>query len=162
MIVGKWVNKKELGNCKKAKIISETLPQPSQFLNKDGSHKDGSPKTQDVCRVQFEGKGEAVNVGLNAATINGLVDAFGEDSIKWQGHTLAVETEKVRIAGKSEIALYLIPAGYKKTDDDNGYANIVKADTPTPPKGNAADELGDDYQIPGDEDADVNVKDIPF
>ena len=55
MIVGKWVNKKELGNCKKAKIISETLPQPSHFLNKDGS-----PKTQDVCRVQFEGKDQRI------------------------------------------------------------------------------------------------------
>ena len=92
-----------------------------------------------------------------------MVDAFGEDSIKWQGHALAVEIEKVRVAGKSEIALYLIPSGYKKIDDTNGYAMIVKSDTPPGINvADGADELDDDYQFPGDEDVDVDVRDIPF
>ena len=118
---GKWVKAQELVNVKKAKIVSETTPQPSQFLNKDGSI-----KNQDVCRVQFEGMSEPLNVSLNRATINGLVDAFGEDSRDWQGKYLSVETEKVRVAGKSVTALYLIPEGYEKVDDDNGYAMIIK------------------------------------
>src|SRR3990167_516599 len=99
-VFGKWVKAGELANIKKAKIVSETTPQPSQFMNKDGS-----VKNQDVCRVQFEGMPEAVNVSLNRATINGLVDAFGEDSKDWQGHTLAVETEKMRVAGKAVVVL---------------------------------------------------------
>lgn len=118
---GKWAKASELGNVSRAKIVSETNPEPSQFLNKDGS-----TKTQDVCRVQFDGVDEVLKVSLNRATINGLVDAYGEDSKAWQAHYLAVETEKVRVAGKAVTALYLIPEGYEKVDDENGYAVIVK------------------------------------
>lgn len=118
---GQWAKTAELVGIKRAKIVSETNPQPSQFLNKDGS-----VKMQDVCKVQFEGMGEALNVSLNRATINGLVDAYGEDSANWQGHALSVETEKMRVAGKSVTALYLIPEGYEKKDDAEGYAMIVK------------------------------------
>jgi hypothetical protein len=42
---------------------------------------------------------------------------------------LSVETEKVRVAGKSVTALYLIPEGHEKIDDENGYAVIVKQGT---------------------------------
>jgi len=118
---GKWAKGSELMEVKQAKIVSETNPQPSQFTNKDGS-----PKEQDVCRVQFQGQNEPLNVSLNRATINGLVDAFGEDSKKWQGQILNVETEKVRVAGKAVVALYLIPVGYQRVDDENGYSVIIK------------------------------------
>src|SRR3990167_201551 len=93
MTSGAWAKASELSNVKRAKIVSETNPTPSQFLNKDGS-----PKTQDVCKVRFEGIDEPLNVSLNRATLNGLVEAFGEDSKDWQGHYLTVETEKVRVA----------------------------------------------------------------
>ena len=118
---GAWAKASELGDVKRAKIVSETAPQSSTFLNKDGS-----TKTQDVCKVQFEGLQEALNVSLNRATINGLVDAFGEDSKLWQGQHLKVETEKMRVAGKAVTALYLIPEGYNRVDDENGYAVITK------------------------------------
>lgn len=118
---GKWAKSGELVNVKRAKIVSETNPMPSSFQDKDGK-----TKNQDVCKVQFEGIPEALNVSLNRATINGLVDAFGEDSVGWQGHYLSVETEKMRVAGKSVIALYLIPEGYEKKDNAEGYAMIVK------------------------------------
>jgi hypothetical protein len=118
---GKWAKAAEIENGTTAKIVSETVPQASSFTNKDGS-----PKTQDVCKVQFVGVDEPLNVSLNRATINALVDAFGEDSIKWQGHTLSVETEKMRVAGKVVHALYLIPKGYARIDDENGYALIIK------------------------------------
>jgi len=120
-VSGAWVKVSELKSRIKATILSETNPQPSQWLNKDGS-----PKTQDVAKVRFEGSPEIVNVSLNRATINGLVDSFGEDSAKWQNKTLTVETEKMRVAGKAVIALYLIPEGYERIDDENGYAVIVK------------------------------------
>ena len=117
---GAWIKADSL-TASSAKIVSETKPQPSSFTNKDGS-----PKTQDVCKVKFEGTEEAVNVSLNTATISGLVNAFGEDSVNWQGHNLSVETEKMRVAGKAVTALYLIPSEYERIDDDNGYAVIVK------------------------------------
>lgn len=118
---GAWVKASEVQSGTKAKIVSETIGQPSQFLNKDGS-----PKTQDVAKLRIEGATEPLNCSLNRATINALVDAFGEESAAWQGHPLTIETEKVRVAGKSVVALYLVPEGYEKTDDDNGYVIIVK------------------------------------
>ena len=119
--IGAYVKKDELVNGSSCKIVSEAKEQPSTFTNKDGS-----PKTQDVCKVKFEGTDEAVNVSLNRATINGLVQAFGEESDSWQGKPLTVETEKMRVAGVARTALYLIPEGFERIDDDNGYAVIVK------------------------------------
>src|SRR5882672_11818840 len=119
MVGGKWAKASQIKSGIRAKIISETNPQPSSFLKEDGS-----AKTQDVCRVQFEGMPEALNVSLNRATINGLVKAFGEESAEWKNHYLTVETEKMRVGGKAVVALYLIPEGFKKTDDENGYAMI--------------------------------------
>ena len=124
---GAWVKAAEVKSGTKAKIVSETIPQPSQFLNKDGS-----PKTQDVAKLRIDGLPEPLNCSLNRTSINALVDAFGEDSLVWQGQPLTIETEKVRVAGKAVTALYLIPQGYERTDDENGYAVIVKKGTPKP------------------------------
>jgi len=135
---GAWVRSEELLNGSSAKIVSETQPQPSSFTNKDGS-----PKTQDVCKVKFESADESVNVSLNRATISGLVDAFGEESGDWQGKLLKVETEKMRVAGKAVTALYLIPSGYERVDNEDGYATIVK--------------IGNETEIPTVESDDVNA-----
>ena len=124
---GAWVKASELKNGMKAKLVSEAVPQPSSFTNKDGS-----PKTQDVAKLRIEGLSEPFNCSLNRATINALVDAFGEDSKEWQGHVLTIETEKVRVGGVARVALYLVPDGYEKKDDDNGYAVITKKGSPTP------------------------------
>jgi len=58
--------------------------------------------------------------------VNGLVDAFGEDSVNWQNKILTAVTENSRIAGKNVTIVYLVPEGYEKIDDANGYAVIVK------------------------------------
>lgn len=116
---GAWAKGSELTDITKAEIVGETIPQPSQFTNKDGS-----PKTQDVCKVRFEGKEETLNLSLNKATINGLVSAFGEESKDWMNQPLKVETEKVRVAGVARVAIYLVPEGYEKIDNDEGFAEI--------------------------------------
>ena len=118
---GAWADKSKIASGTLAKIVSETKPIESNFRDKDGN-----VQTQDVTKVHFQGQPEAVNVSLNRATIGGLIDAFGDDSVNWQGHTLTVEIEKMRVAGRSVIAMYLIPQGYSKIDDENGYAVIVK------------------------------------
>lgn len=118
---GAWINKSELVSGVKCIIVSETTNQPSNFTNKDGS-----PQTQDVCKVRIDGAKDVVNVNLNKPTIGALVDAFGDESIEWQNKPLTIETEKMKVAGKSVIALYLIPQGYEKVDDENGYTIIVK------------------------------------
>ena len=122
---GAWVDKSQLKNGQRAKIVSETNAQPSNFPDSKGN-----PQTQNVAKVMFEGQKEAVNVAINQTTINGLVDAFGEDSKDWQGHYLTVDIEEGRTAGKKSFTLYLIPPEYEKIDDDFGYAKIVrKGDT---------------------------------
>ena len=117
---GKWAIKSELYEKKvtKAKIVSETNAEPSWFKSDKGEVQE-----QDVCKVQFEGDSEALKVSLNRATINGLVEAFGEDSARWQGHTLALEIDK--LPGK-KYPLYLIPEGFERVEDDNGYSVIVR------------------------------------
>ena len=140
---GKWAKASEIKSGSKAKIMSETTPQPSSFLDKNGL-----PKTQDVCKVQFQGSTEAVNVNLNRATLNALVEAFGEDSADWQNKVLTVETEKVKVGGKTVFALYLLPENYKKVDDDNGYTIIVKKGSQKPLSVEDTDEAGDLDEIP--------------
>ena len=131
---GKWVKGSEVTSGTRAKIVSETVAQPSQFLDKNGI-----AKMQDVCKLRIEGVNEVLNASLNRATINSLVDAFGSDSVAWQGHYLTVETEKVKIAGKTQFAFYLVPEGYVKQDDENDYTVIVKqeakVETPPPAEG---------------------------
>jgi len=120
---GAWAKASELGGIKIATIVNETIAQPSQFLDQRGL-----PKTQDVAKVMFQGYPESLNVALNKTTINGLIDAFGEDSKLWMNKPLSVETERVRVAGKTCMALYLIPRGFVKIDDQNGFACIVRGE----------------------------------
>lgn len=143
-ISGKWAKASELGGVKSAKIISETKPSPSQFKDE----KTGAEKMQDVAKVQFQGMSDPLNVNLNRATIAGLISAFGKDSNDWVGHTLSVETEKMRVAGKAVVALYLIPAGYKRIDDDNGYALIVPKDEPESVPSISLDEEETSVDVP--------------
>jgi len=80
-------------------------------------------------QLLFSGDTEEKNFGLNRATINGLIVAFGDDSALWTGQVLTAEMEKVRVAGKAVTAVYLAPEGYERMDDENGYTVIVKKDT---------------------------------
>ena len=142
---GTWIRGADLAGIKKAKIVSETNPQPSQWKNEDGS-----TKMQDVCKIRFEGKSDVFNISINKPTLNGLIDAFGEDSKEWMNKTLFVETEKIRVSGKVGVAIYLIPEGYEKIDNQDGYAEIRKSGEAT---------SNDDIPVIEDE---INVKDIPF
>lgn len=161
-IGGAWVDKSKLTNGMRAKIVSETKPIPGNFKDQ----KTGEVKDQDVAKVRFEGLGDAVNVNLNKPTIAGLIDAFGEDSVNWQGHYLTVELEKVRIGGKAVTALYLLPEGYKKIDDENGYAAVVKStvtENVAQPEHPATPSLKPKATeaVPYPEE-NINVDDIPF
>ena len=140
---GKWATKSELYDkgIKQAKIVSETNPEPSNFPDSKGN-----PQMQDVCKAQFEGMNEAMKVSLNRATINALVEAFGEDSKNWQGHNLGLEIDK--LPGK-KFPLYLIPDGFKRIEDDAGYSVIVKEDQ-------------ESVQVAPEDNGEVGAGEIPF
>jgi hypothetical protein len=124
-IGGAWVKGADVVSGTHCKLMSATERMASQFKDE----KTGETKFQDVAKVLFSGDSETKNISLNRATINGLVDAFGEDSEQWQDKVLTAETEKVVVGGKRQTALYLIAEGYEKTEDDNGYVVIVKKGT---------------------------------
>lgn len=156
-VSGGWVDKKVLTNGMKAKIVSETKPVLSNFKGKNGED-----QYQDVAKVRFQGLPDAVNVNINKPNIAALIEAFGDDSVNWQGHTLTVELEKVRIGGKAATALYLLPDGFKKIDDENGYAVVVRADVKegvSPAAAAPAEEL--DPRV-DPEDAKIKPEDIPW
>lgn len=154
-VSGAWVKASELTSGVRAKIVSETEPTPSMYTNKDGSI-----KMQDVCKVLFEGKNEPLNMNLNRATINALVDAFGSDSKSWMNNYLVLETEKMKVAGKSVIALFLVPEGYEKKDDADGYTVITKIG-----QSNVSQTLKREEEIPTinlDDEEEIRIEDVPF
>ncbi len=120
-LTGKWVKGSEVQSGTKCKLVSEVTRVESQFKDQKGN-----PKFQDVGKVRFEGSPEPMNISLNKATINALVDAFGEDSLAWNGKPLVAETEKVVVSGKRVTAVYLVPEGYELSEDANGYVVIHK------------------------------------
>jgi hypothetical protein len=142
---GAWAKAADLKEGQKAKIVDECAPIESQFTDDKGNK-----KTQDVCKVRFQGMEDALNVSLNRATIKGLVEAFGADSKAWIGNVLTVHTEKVAVAGKRVTALYLVPEGFEVGEDDEGYVQIVrkgqKGDDTAPLKGEEPqdDDFGDE------------------
>lgn len=152
-LTGGWVDKSQLKNGQRAKIVSEAQPVPSSFTDPKGN-----PTTQDVARVQFEGQKESVNCNLNKPTVQALIQAFGEDSKDWMGHYLTVEVEKVRVAGKAVTALYLIPEGFHKTDDEAGYAVVVRKEHPVA----SVSSVNQDAEIPVFEDNLNGEQDLPF
>lgn len=153
-VSGSWVKAAELTSGSRAMIVSETKPSPSTFFNKDGSI-----KMQDVAKVKFEGKPEALNVNINRATLVALIDAFGTDSNNWKMKELKVETEKVKVAGKTVTALYLIPQGYTKRDNAEGYTEIVKDGQETVQPA-PAEEIPT-IQLDSDEE-EIKIEDVPF
>ncbi len=120
-IFGNWVKGKDLVSGSKAVLVSETNPIKSQFKDKNGNE-----KTQDVAKIKFDGKDEELNISLNRATIDGLIDAFGNDSKNWINKPLTVITDKVSVGGKRVIAVYLVAEGYILEEDGDGYLHIFK------------------------------------
>ncbi len=143
---GKWVKGSEVASGSSAKLVAETKPVASQFKNKDGS-----AKIQNVSKIQIDGQNEALNININQASLNALIDAFGEDSVKWQANKLTIETEKVVVGGKRVVAVYLIPEGYEMTEDTNGYVVIVKSGESAEADPNIDSEVGG-----------VGLEDLPF
>ena len=124
-VSGAWVKGSEIQSGARCKLMSAAERMPSQFKDE----KTGETKFQDVAKVLFSGDTETKNISLNRATISALIDAYGDESENWQGHILTCETEKMRVGGRAVIAVYLVPEGYERVDDENGYTVIVKKGT---------------------------------
>ena len=149
---GAWVKGSQVTAGTKVEIVSETIAQPSQFQDKNGNM-----KTQDVCKVRFQGGDDSLNISLNRATLNALIDAFGEDSKLWIGKILTAHTEKVAVAGKRVTAVYLLPENYIVQEDADGYIQIVN-----PSKETIQEPPHDDPNVQLDVNGNEINSDIPF
>ena len=118
-VSGAWIKAKDVVSGTKCKLVSETEPSESVW--------EGKTIKNNVAKIRFQGQeGEASNVNVNRPSINGLVDAFGEDSKLWIGQLLTAHTEKMLVGGKRVTALYLIPEGYEVGEDEGGYLVVTK------------------------------------
>lgn len=143
-VSGNWAKANEIASGTKAKIKSETNPIPSQFKNDDGS-----AKMQNVAKVLFQGSVEPVNMNLNRNTIDGLVEAFGEDSKNWIDKVLTAHTEKMLVSGRRVTGLYLLPEGFEVAEDEGGYMVVRRI------QGLTAPQTTQSYP-------EINPSDIPF
>ena len=146
-VEGNWIKGEAVKSGGKCKLVGETNPRESQYKKEDGT-----PKMQDVSKIKFEGDPEIYNIGINRASINALVDAFGEDSKNWMNKILTAITEKVVVFGKRRTALYLVPEGYEVGETEDGFVKIERM-------GGKKEE--DIPEIEPDED-EIKSVDIPF
>jgi len=118
-IQGTWLKSSEIATGTLVKIVSETTPNEGEY------------GIQDVCKVKIKGENEVKNARLNKVTVNGLIDAFGEDSKDWMDKVLTIQTEKVIVGGKRVTAMYFIPEGFELRENNDGFMEIKRIGTDT-------------------------------
>lgn len=109
----------------------------------EGKEVQGEYGTQNIFLVKLD-SGQEGNVSFNQTSINGLIDAFGEDSLKWIGKKVKAIKIKQNVAGKFIDVWYFSHPDAELTE--NGF--VLSKDT-------------DKDEIPVVED-EVNIKDVPF
>jgi hypothetical protein len=113
-VFGSWARASEIVSGSKVKLVTESTPSQGEYGE------------QNIAKARFQGASEDVNVRLNKITINGLIDAFGDDSKDWIGKVLTAQTEKAIVGGKRVTILYLVPEGFELQEGDDGYVTITK------------------------------------
>ena len=159
-VSGEWVKGSEVPEGVKVRIKSEAQEQPSTYTDKRGNI-----KNQIVAKVQIQGKTGLFNLSLNKATVVALINCYGEDTLNWIDKVFTAHTEKVKVAGKTQVALYLVPDGYVAEDNEEGYTVVHEIkqgnDQAPEPKGDMFEEMEQEAK-PNPDDAEINESDIPF
>lgn len=114
---GAWLKVDEVKDGTKVKLVNECVKVESRFKDEDGT-----PKTENQVKAQFEGASEPVNMRLNWTTVYGLIEAFGKESKSWIGQPL---TAMVKDATTGQ-SIYLIPEGSELIRDENKRWTIRK------------------------------------
>ena len=140
---GAWIDKDTIENGTLVKIVADTEPREGEY------------GTQNVTKVRVKGAEQSVNANLNQCTINGLIDAFGDDSKDWIGKVLTFQKEKMNVGGRRVTAMYLVPDGYVLSEDEQGYLVISSKTRQTMNKVDTVDTI----EYP---EEDINPEDMPF
>ncbi len=72
----------------------------------EGKQVEGTYGKQDVFLIKLK-NGEEKNVNVNQTSLNGLIDAYGDDSTHWIGKQVKVWLIKSNVAGKFVDVLYI-------------------------------------------------------
>ena len=133
------------------------------FLKKGVDIKDG-----DILEIANEGKevsgtygiqniflvktkdGKEGNVSFNQTTMNGLIDTYGDDTIKWIGKSIKAWKVKMSVAGKFQDVWFFSHPDAEQTKD--GF--ILSGNQKT-------DDISTD-DIPVIDEENIDVKQIPF
>lgn len=105
-------------------------------IGNEGKQIEGQFGPQDIFLVKLE-NGEEGNVSFNQTSINGIIDAFGKDSLNWIGKKVKASKIKQNVAGKFIDVWYFAHPDAELTE--NGF--VLSKDS---------------------EEASIDVKDIPF
>ncbi len=142
---GAWLDKKKLQNGDMIKILTDAV----EVENQQGG-------TQLVAKVKVKGMDGDFNCGINGASKNAFIEAYGDDTADWVDKVVTVNVEKTVVAGKRGIALYLIPGGFEVSEDRAGYVQITPIGSANAKKDDT-EESQEEYSGP-----DINPDDIPF
>lgn len=112
-IQGEWIKAGELQNGVFIKLVSEAKPIQGEYGE------------QNVAQAKIKGFDGVKNVRLNKTTINGLIDAYGEDSANWTDKVLVAYIEKALVGGKRVTILYLVPENWELKENTEGYLEVV-------------------------------------
>jgi hypothetical protein len=128
----------------------------------EGKESQGEFGTQNLFMLKIEGK--EGNVSFNQTTINGMIDAYGEDSLGWIGKMVKAQKIKQNVAGKFIDVWYFshpqaeltengfVLAGVSNPKEDDGNIPIIED----------GKELGGKKSKKNTEVEEIDVKDIPF
>jgi hypothetical protein len=122
----------------------------------EGTKVEGQFGSQDIFIVKTA-DGKEGNVSFNQTTINGLIDAFSDDSLKWIGQKVKAIKIKQNVAGRFVDVWYFSHPKAELTE--NGF---VLEGTPS-----VSDVVIHNTEIPNDDipvinEEEIDVKDILF
>ena len=82
----------------------------------EGKQIEGQYGMQDIFLIKTK-KGLEGNVGLNTTSINNLIDAWGEDSVKWVGKKVKVMAILSNVQGKMVKVYYFLHPNTELNED---------------------------------------------
>jgi hypothetical protein len=95
----------------------------------EGKQVEGTYGMQDIFLVKTKDGNEG-NINFNQTTINGLIDAYGDDSVNWIGKEVKATKIKQNVAGKFLDVWYFSHPEAELTD--NGFVLVNKKDNGIP------------------------------
>ncbi len=117
---GNWIKPAMVNTGDRAVIASEVEGRESRFRDNEGNL-----QTQFVGMVRIA-DGKEYLWRFNRTTLDGLIDAFGNETSVWIGKEVQIIKDKVMVGGRKKDALFLAADGYVLIEDSEGYMHMTE------------------------------------